>query len=83
MKKSDKAMKRVGLLHRLQYFFFLLTIYKSFIRSHLDYGDVIYDQSSIVSISNKIETVPYYPKLAIKKSIRLAYLVKSSTRNWG
>ena len=40
-------MKRVGLLRRLQTMLpqtSLLTIFVSFIRPHLDYGDVIYDQ---------------------------------------
>ena len=47
--KMGKAMKGADLLCRLQYFLLcscVLTICKSFIRSHLDYGDVIYDQLS-------------------------------------
>ena len=41
--KIGNAMKGVGLLCRFQYFLprsCLRTIYKSFIRLHLDYGDV-------------------------------------------
>ena len=32
----------------------LLTIYKSFIRPHLDYGDVIYDQPVIIDNQKKL-----------------------------
>ena len=42
--KIGKAMKGVGLLRKLQCFLqssVLVTICKSFIRPHLDYGDVI------------------------------------------
>ena len=34
----------------------LLTIYKSFVRPHLDYGDVIYDQPNNSSLSDKVES---------------------------
>ena len=37
----------------------LLTIYKSFVRPHLDYGDVIYDQPNNSRSSDKIESVQY------------------------
>ena len=37
----------------------LLTIYKSFARPHLDYGDIVYDHSKNQSFSNKIEAVHY------------------------
>ena len=45
--KINKALKGIGLLHKLGTLLpqqSLLTIYKSLIRPHLDYGDVIYDQ---------------------------------------
>ena len=46
----NNAMKGIVLLRKLQFIFLLclslLTIYKSFIRPHLDYGDAIYDQPS-------------------------------------
>ena len=32
----------------------LLTIYKSFVRPYLDYGDIIYDQSQNESFCNKL-----------------------------
>ena len=48
----------------------LLTIYKSFVRPHLDYGDVIYDQPNNSRLSDKIETVQYNAALAITGAIR-------------
>ena len=48
----------------------LLTIYKSFIRSHLDYGDVINDQPNNSDLSDKIEFVQYNAVLAITVAIR-------------
>ena len=45
--KNVKANKGIGLIHKLAHVVprqSLLTIYKSFIRHHLDYGDIIYDQ---------------------------------------
>ena len=48
----------------------LLTIYRSFVRSHLDYGDVIYDQPENESSSSKIESVQYNASLAITGAIR-------------
>ena len=43
----SKVNKTIGLLRKLHNTlprFPLLTIYKSFVRAHLDYGDIIYDQ---------------------------------------
>ena len=48
----------------------LLTIYKSFVRPHLDYGGVIYDQPNNSSLSDKIESVKYNAVLAIAGAIR-------------
>ena len=45
----------------------LLTIHKSFIRPHLDYGDTIYDQAYTASFHQKIE---YNSALAITGAIR-------------
>ena len=46
----NKVSKTIGLLQKLQRILPrppLITIYKFFIRSHLDYGDIIYDQGGI------------------------------------
>ena len=48
----------------------LLTIYKSFIRPHLDYGDVIYDQPNNNRLSEKMESIQYNAELAITGAIR-------------
>ena len=43
----------------------LLTIYKSFVRSHLDDGDIIYDQPKNESFCQKLESYQYNAALAI------------------
>ena len=48
----------------------LITIYKSFIRPHLHYGDTIYDQAYTASFHQKIESVQYNSALAITGAIR-------------
>ena len=49
----------------------LLTIYKCFIRPHLDYGDVIYDQLNLSSLTKKIESVQCNVALVITSAIRV------------
>ena len=48
----------------------LVTIYKSFIRPHLDYGDVTYDQPDNDSFSDKIEQLQSKACLAITGAIQ-------------
>ena len=48
----------------------LLTIYKSFIRPHLDYCDIIYDQPNNESFCTKIEHIQYNAALAITGAIK-------------
>ena len=48
----------------------LVTIYKSFIRPHLDYGDVLYDQAFSNSFHTKVESIQYNACLAITEAIR-------------
>ena len=55
-----KTRKTVGLIRKLQPIIpraALLTIYKSFFRPYLDYGDVIYDRAFNESFQNKLESV--------------------------
>ena len=47
-----------------------LTIYNSFVRPHLDYGDKLFDQSNNSRSSDKIESVQYNASLAITGAIR-------------
>ena len=59
----------------------LLTIYKSFIRPQLDYGDVIYDQPNSESLCQTTETVQYKAAFAItgaRKGTSQAKLYKES-----
>ena len=48
----------------------LVTLYKSFIRPHLDYGDAIYDQPNNDSFTDKIEQLQYKTCLAITGAIQ-------------
>ena len=48
----------------------LLTIYKTFIRSQLDFADVIYDQACNSSFHEKLESIQYNACLAITGAIR-------------
>ena len=54
------ATKGIGIIRRLYNLvsrFTLINIYKAYVRPHLDYGDVIYDNSSNASLSQIIESV--------------------------
>ena len=69
----NKINKTIGLLRKLQNFLprkSLLTMYKSFIRPHLDYGDIIYDQSYNTSFHQRLESLQYNTALAVTGSIR-------------
>ena len=48
----------------------LLTIYKSFIRPHLDYGDILYDNPINENFQSKLEKVQYRACLAINGAIK-------------
>ena len=48
----------------------LLTIYNSFIRPYLDYGDIIYDQAYNASFRQKLDSIQYNAALAITGTIR-------------
>ena len=48
----------------------LITIYKVYIMSHVDYGDIIYDQAYNVSFHQKIESIQYNGALAITGALR-------------
>ena len=66
-------MKGIGLFRKLQSILpwtSLLTIYESFIRPHLDYDNVVYDQPSNDAFSNKLETVQCNEALAITGAIK-------------
>ena len=56
-KKATKGVNVIRKIHLLLPLSSLLTIYKSFVRPHLDYGDVIYDQPNNSRLSDKIKSV--------------------------
>ena len=69
----NKTNKTIGLLRRLSNSLprqALLTIYKAFVRPHLDYGDVLYDQAFNNSFHTKIESIQYNACSAITRAIR-------------
>ena len=66
--KICKAMQEVGVISKVSKILpqnSFITIYKSFVRPHLDYGDVRYDQPKNESLCQKIESVQYNATLAI------------------
>ena len=71
--KLSKISKTIGLLRKLQKILTippLLTIYKSFIRPHIDYGDIIHDKAYNSSFYQNLETIQYNSALAITGAIR-------------
>ena len=68
----QKTNKTIGLLRKLQTLLPrapLITTYKSFIRPHLDYSDMIH-QSFNMSFQQKMEAIQYNAALAITGAIR-------------
>ena len=68
-----KTCKIIGLIRKLQPIIprvALLTIYKSFLRPRLDYGDVIYDHTFKESFQNELESVQHNAALAVRGAIR-------------
>ena len=79
--KMTKAMKGIGVIKRLSKMLprhSLLTIYKSFVRPHLDYGDTLYDQPNNKKFCQKMRLFNtmllwplQVPSSQIKQQIRL------------
>ena len=69
----SKISRPLGLLRNLNSVLSrsaLMTIYKSFIRPHLDYGDVIFDQAFNDSFHSNMESIQYKACLAITGAIQ-------------
>ena len=67
-KVESNVNKTIGIIRKLQNILprsVLLTIYKSLIRPHLDYGDIIYDKAFNESFHAKLESLQYNATLAI------------------
>ena len=64
----SSVTKTIGLLRKFQSTLprkSLVTIYRSFIRPHLDYSDVVYDQPLNESFHQSLESLPYSAAKAI------------------
>ena len=69
----SKVNKSIGLQRKFQSVLprsSLLTIYKTFIRRHFDYADVVYDQSYKPSFHEKLESIQYNAAFAVTGVVR-------------
>ena len=69
----SKVNKMIALLRKCQHILprhSLLTIYKTFVRPHLDYGDVVYDKVFNESFHKKLKSAQYNAALAMTGAIR-------------
>ena len=85
--KIAKANKGIGVICKLAHTLpreSLVTIYKSFVRPHIDYGDITYDQHNNDSFCDMIEGVQYNAALAITGAIKGTSQLKlyKKTRSW-
>ena len=48
----------------------LMTMYKTFVRPYLDYGDIIYDEAYNETFYQKLESIQYNACLALSGAIR-------------
>ena len=69
----NKVNKAIGLLRKFQLILprhSLISIYKTYIRPHLYYGDVIYDRAFNESFHQRLESIQYNAAIAITGTIR-------------
>ena len=70
---ESNVNKTVSIIRKLQNVLpqsALLTIYKSLIRPHLDYGDIIYNKTFNESFQAKLESLQYNATLTITGAIK-------------
>ena len=70
---TTKVNKTIVLLRRLPKTLprpVLMTMYKAFVRPHLDYGDIIYDEAYNETFHQKLEFIQYNACLAPSRTIR-------------
>ena len=68
-----KVNRTVGLLQTIKQVIprpSLIIIYKAFIRPHLDYGDVVFDQAFNNSFNRRLESIQYNTALVITGATR-------------
>ena len=68
--KIAEANKGIGLIHKLAHILPRKSLITTFVRPHLDYGDIIYDQPNNESFCNLIEKIQYNAALAITGAIK-------------
>ena len=71
---AQKVSKKIGLLRRFQPILprsFLLTIYKTFITTHLDFADITYDQAYNSFFHEKLKSLRYNACQVITGAIRI------------
>ena len=57
--KISKTLQLLQKLHNLLPRSALITVYKSFVRPCLDYGDILYNQAYNMSFHHKLESIQY------------------------
>ena len=65
---QSKMNKTISLLRKLQDILLrqlLIITYKTFVRPHLDYGDILYNQAYNKSFDQKLEKIQYNVGIAI------------------
>ena len=70
---TKKFSKTMGLLRKFQQILprsTFLTIYKTFIRSRLDYADIVYDQAYNSAFHDKLESIQYNTCFTITSAIK-------------
>ena len=70
---TTKVNQAIGLLQKLQKTLLrlvLITMYKAFVRPHLDYGNMIYDEAYNETFHQKLESIQYNACLALSGAIR-------------
>ena len=70
---TTKVNKAIGLLQKLQKTLLrlvLITMYKAFVRPHLDYGNMIYDEAYNETFHQKFESIQCNVFLSLSGAIR-------------
>ena len=69
-KTVNRTIGRIRKLQNVLLRITLVTICKAFVRTHLDYGDILYDQAFNNSFHDRLESIQYNACLAITGAIR-------------